>query len=216
MLNQRSLTTGLWAGLWVGFSIGFLVGQGNGLAAGIAAGLLYGLPTGLATALVSGLSVALADTDSTSSPSPADSWHSDQRYSIAVGLAAGIAAGLGFWFFFALQVGVWAGLGFGVWAGLWFGFLGGLFVSQAWRSSLAAAHLARRWHTPAHLMRLLNDARERNVLRTVGPVYQFRHALLQDRLAAAATSESCPHKRDHGQAGTGGSTTGQDRQDQDR
>lgn len=32
-------------------------------------------------------------------------------------------------------------------------------------------------------MRFLEDARERNVLRTVGPVYQFRHARLQDRLA---------------------------------
>jgi hypothetical protein len=32
-------------------------------------------------------------------------------------------------------------------------------------------------------MRFLEDARERGVLRTVGPVYQFRHARLQDRLA---------------------------------
>jgi hypothetical protein len=32
-------------------------------------------------------------------------------------------------------------------------------------------------------MRFLENARERNVLRTVGPVYQFRHARLQDRLA---------------------------------
>jgi hypothetical protein len=30
---------------------------------------------------------------------------------------------------------------------------------------------------------VLEDARDRNVLRTVGPVYQFRHARLQDRLA---------------------------------
>ena len=32
-------------------------------------------------------------------------------------------------------------------------------------------------------MRFLEDARSRSVLRTVGPVYQFRHARLQDRLA---------------------------------
>jgi hypothetical protein len=37
-------------------------------------------------------------------------------------------------------------------------------------------------------MNFLDDARERNVLRTVGPVYQFRHARLQDRLAAAAAN----------------------------
>jgi hypothetical protein len=35
-------------------------------------------------------------------------------------------------------------------------------------------------------MRFLEDARERGVLRTVGPVYQFRHARLQDRLANQA------------------------------
>jgi hypothetical protein len=35
-------------------------------------------------------------------------------------------------------------------------------------------------------MRFLEDARERGVLRTVGPVYQFRHARLQDLLAASA------------------------------
>lgn len=44
------------------------------------------------------------------------------------------------------------------------------------------------WHTPVHLMSFLDDARERNVLRTVGPVYQFRHARSQERLAAAATN----------------------------
>ena len=33
------------------------------------------------------------------------------------------------------------------------------------------------------LMRFLAYAYERNVLRTVGPVYQFRHARLRDLLA---------------------------------
>jgi hypothetical protein len=32
-------------------------------------------------------------------------------------------------------------------------------------------------------MRVLEGARQRNVLRIIGPVYQFRHARLQDRLA---------------------------------
>ena len=35
-------------------------------------------------------------------------------------------------------------------------------------------------------MRFLEDARQRNVLRIIGPVYQFRHARLQDRLAGQA------------------------------
>jgi hypothetical protein len=31
-------------------------------------------------------------------------------------------------------------------------------------------------------MNFLEDAHQRGILRTVGPVYQFRHARLQDRL----------------------------------
>ena len=54
---------------------------------------------------------------------------------------------------------------------------------EAWSSSLAFAQLAVSDRTPVRLMRFLEDARSRNVLRTVGPVYQFRHARLQDRLA---------------------------------
>jgi len=46
--------------------------------------------------------------------------------------------------------------------------------------------LAMRWHTPLRLVKFLDDAHKRNVLRTVGPVYQFRHARLQDRLAGAS------------------------------
>jgi hypothetical protein len=41
-------------------------------------------------------------------------------------------------------------------------------------------------------MRFLNDAHKRNVLRTVGPVYQFRYARLQDRLADQASATRQP------------------------
>jgi hypothetical protein len=61
---------------------------------------------------------------------------------------------------------------------------GGLMSSATVAASLAFAQIAKRLHTPVRLMRFLEDARERNVLRTAGPVYQFRHARLQDRLAA--------------------------------
>lgn len=37
-------------------------------------------------------------------------------------------------------------------------------------------------------MPFLDDARTRGVLRTVGAVYQFRHATLQDHLAEQTTS----------------------------
>ena len=64
-----------------------------------------------------------------------------------------------------------------VWLGAW------LVSSASWAATLACAQLRRRGGTPMRLLRFLDDARERKILRTVGPVYQFRHARLQDRLA---------------------------------
>jgi hypothetical protein len=37
---------------------------------------------------------------------------------------------------------------------------------------------------PRKLMPLLDDAHRLGLLRAVGPIYQFRHAELQDHLAA--------------------------------
>src|SRR4029078_1146378 len=73
-------------------------------------------------------------------------------------------------------------------AGLWmaFGLLLGMTFPESWMATLASAQLAvtGRLRTPVGLMDFLEDARERNVLRTVGPVYQFRHARLQELLVA--------------------------------
>jgi hypothetical protein len=69
----------------------------------------------------------------------------------------------------------------------------GILVWTVWRSqhrgdlsTFGGFVIAVRWHTPARLLHFLEDARQRDVLRTVGPVYQFRHARLQDRLAGQA------------------------------
>jgi hypothetical protein len=50
-----------------------------------------------------------------------------------------------------------------------------------WAASHTLLALTRR--LPWHLARFLNDARQCGALRQVGPVRQFRHALLQHRLA---------------------------------
>lgn len=62
------------------------------------------------------------------------------------------------------------------------GLLLGTCYPPTWMTSLASLELALRHRTPLHLMRFLDDAHQRGVLRTVGQVYQFRHARLQDRL----------------------------------
>jgi hypothetical protein len=58
--------------------------------------------------------------------------------------------------------------------------------SSAFDTALASLRLAIRHKTPFRLIPFLEDARHRHLLRTVGPVYQFRHATLQDRLAQPA------------------------------
>jgi hypothetical protein len=72
------------------------------------------------------------------------------------------------------------------------GLFGGAAFSGAVQGFLAQLCLAVRYRTPLFLMRFMEDARSRHLLRTVGPVYEFRHALLQDRLAGVPTPDSTP------------------------
>ena len=106
---------------------------------------------------------------------------------LGLGLSLGIGLGIGFILALGLGSRFVAGIVYGlVWV-LVFGLVFGLVFPRTWTVSLTFAQLAMRWHTPARLLRFLDDARQRDVLRTVGPVYQFRHARLQDRLAGQAT-----------------------------
>ena len=181
-------------------AVGILVGSVAGLAAGLAAGLvtvLGGLVEGLGAGLLAWLGAGLVagmsrpGTDNTSPLSPLSSWRSDRAFGLVVGIVvwlwAGLAFGLASGLASGLVAGLVAGLASGLVAGLASGLVAGLLVGlvypQSWSSSLAFAQLAASDRTPVHLMRFLEDARSRSVLRTVGPVYQFRHARLQDRLA---------------------------------
>ncbi len=180
-----------------GLGLGLVIGLVFGLTVGLKVGLVVGLAAGLGGAFMGVLGPALeagfADPDTTSSLSPAVSWRSDRRYASTVGLAAGLGIGIPIGLGAGILVGLRTGLGTGLQTGLEtglgtglvVGILGGILSAQVWPSSLAAAQLAARWHTPMHLLRFLDDAHERNVLRTLGPVYQFRHARLQDRLATS-------------------------------
>jgi hypothetical protein len=176
------------------------------LGAGLVAGLVVGF--GLVGGLLALLPAGLTDPGSTSSLSPIVSWRSNRNYTSVIALGFVLVGGFGL----VLVVGLSRGLGSGLVAGLVSGLVSGCVAvvnGQVWPASLAAAQLARRWHTPVHLLRFLDDAHARNVLRTVGPVYQFRHARLQDRLAAA-TEELTPKRfsKRHRQAATPMNETG--------
>ncbi|WP_203227476.1 hypothetical protein [Streptomyces aurantiacus] len=113
--------------------------------------------------------------------------------SLGAGLLAGLAIGrygfgLDAGFTWALTAGLGGGLALGVAGRLAGRFQTGLAASTWGWYLLSRTWLALRGDLPWRLMRFLDDAHQRGVLRQAGAVYQFRHARLQDRLAAAAKS----------------------------
>lgn len=164
--------------------VGLVGGLVGGLAGGFSLGLAMGLDGALATGLALGLVALLA------------LWRVavsvvGSAAGLAIGLLAGLMAGLVIALTIGGAIGITAGLTLGLTAGPVFGALAGIMYSRMWSASLSFVQLAVRLRTPIRLMRFLEDARDRNVLRTIGPVYQFRHARLQDRLAE---QDSAVHK----------------------
>jgi hypothetical protein len=123
--------------------------------------------------------------DSPHSSGLPSSWHGSQRLELAFVLLPGITV--------AAVTGVVTGA---IW-GLERGLIAALLVAVAqagfaWLNQLlwplTLVQLTLHWHTPVNLVSFLNDARERGVLRTVGSLYQFRHARLQDLLAGKSSN----------------------------
>jgi hypothetical protein len=188
-LSKSSLGVSVLLGITLGFWIGLFTGLSEGPGAGVTVGLVSCLVASFSFSLVLGLQGALTEPAGNASPlSPLASWRRDQRFALIVGLVAGLIGApiVGFAFGRGLEyaTGLLIGLIFGL--VVWLAF--GLASPSTWPASLAFVQLRRSQHTPVRLMRFLEDARKRGILRTVGPVYQFRHARLQDRLAAQATS----------------------------
>jgi len=201
-LRQPLSAKGAVTGFVVVLGFALVIGLASGhrpprvLEVGLVVALLFGLWFGLGYGLVERPSRS----DDTSSLSPNSSWRADLSYLLLVGLIFGLLAGLGFGLLgllfgpgTGLTGGLVSGLGQGLGdlvtgcvQGLGFGLWFASRHSQSWQAALANAQLSRNWQTPIRLMRFLNDAHQRNVLRTVGPAYQFRHTRLQDRLAEQA------------------------------
>ncbi|MGI5401299.1 hypothetical protein ACQEVG_17970 [Streptomyces sp. CA-135486] len=120
----------------------------------------------------------------TRSIGPREAWRHHIGLRLVLGLLTGLAAALLTAPLLAWWVGLGAGLVSGVSAALVVGVMTGPVGNLAVATALTAVQLSTEEGTPVRLMGFLEDARRRNLLRATGPVYQFRHARLQKRLAA--------------------------------
>ncbi len=164
------------------------------LPIGLMGGLVIGFPSGLAFGVLGGARAALAG---------------GLVGAVAGGLLGGRVNGragrcvfaltgalVGSLVFSSTHTGSHAILGsaFGVTFGLAVGSVG--LVSRAWGAyTVSRIWLALRGDLPWRLMRFLEDAHRRGVLRQSGAMYQFRHARMQDHLARPANERSrsqCP------------------------
>jgi hypothetical protein len=140
------------------------------LVGGLVFGLVFGLAAGLAQPRESTVSIL----------GPRAFWQRSRARGLLTGLAFGLVGVLVGGLAFGLVGGLVAGLGTGVAVVL-------TLFPDTWLASVAFGQLALNGRTPVRLMLFLEDARERGVLRNVGPVYQFRHPRMQDWLAPERT-----------------------------
>ncbi|MBB4962717.1 energy-coupling factor transporter ATP-binding protein EcfA2 [Saccharothrix violaceirubra] len=166
-----------------------------GLAVGLVFGALYGpsagLVVGLGLAVASALRFALADNAELTHPSSPKWTMARDRIAVLTGslvlsVTFGTAGGL---VFGAHQSGM---VGLGLACGLLLGFALSVLHLRWWWFTVARVWLALRRKVPWELMVFLDDARKLGVLRQSGACYQFRHALVQDRLAGPRTSAGQP------------------------
>ncbi len=173
-------------GLATGIGYGTLGGATFGLKGGVVFGTMFGIAITLSTLFATSASILIA-APSAESGSPIDPltvWRRDRAAGILLGSVFAAAFGALGGVAFGLTFSPAAGIRFGIAGGLIAGSVMGLTFIRSWDARLAFFQLWRAGYTPLLLMRFLEDAHGRGILRTVGPVYQFRHARLQDLLAA--------------------------------
>ena len=118
---------------------------------------------------------------------PREMWHKDPRLGVVFGLGVGSCVGLISGLTATLSDDPVSEIKVGLVVGLTAALAFGITVSKTWPIRLACLQLWASGQLPLiRLMPFLEDARNRGVLRTLGPVYQFRHATLQDHLSSTS------------------------------
>ncbi|ANN20024.1 hypothetical protein SD37_33415 [Amycolatopsis orientalis] len=197
--KSRNLRRGILLGLGLGLGFGLVAGSQGGFAGGFASGYVGGLGVCLPVGLVGGLTVGLLDQlaqqgrNDVNPPSPVKLWHAEVATAPFLILTFASAGAL----VFGLIGGVIGGADSVLEEGAMGAFIGTAIAVAVWtalsktmRAACGQLYLTVRYRTPFRLVRFLEDARSRHILRTVGPVYQFRHATLQDHLAARSQPAS--------------------------
>jgi hypothetical protein len=175
------LATGSASGPLIAVIVAIAGGPTGQLVFAITSVFVYGFLFGFLFALADEFTTLLreGDADISAATDPLGLVRDDRRRTLvggfAVGLAFGLASGFVFGRAFGLVFGLASGLAVGLGAWAW------LQVTRLWWCG--------RGRLPWPLMAFLADAHRRGVLRQAGGVYQFRHALLRDRLAATAEED---------------------------
>ena len=124
--------------------------------------------------------------DAWSSLTPVTSWRSDFKRGLKIAILSAAVVGAAVGALLATATSFEGAMILGVGVALAIAIATAVTSTATWPLCLALIQLSVRYGTPIRLLSFLESARKQNVLRTVGPVYQFRHARLQDRLAGRA------------------------------
>ncbi|MER0243702.1 hypothetical protein AAHZ94_17140, partial [Streptomyces sp. HSW2009] len=166
---------------------GLPIGTAHWLSGGAAAGLLAGVLGAVSVGLMVGASRPVVGVGARTHPH--GSWREDRRralvFGVLFGIGPGVALGLQNGLAGTPRHGVVAGLVTGVCTALLIGLAGSAAAHDFWRTTALFVQLRCRGRFPARGMAFLHDAYARGVLRADGPRYQFRHALLRERLRQA-------------------------------
>jgi hypothetical protein len=163
------------------------------LVFGLVGGLLFMLVGGLLFGLVSVWNTPLATATATS---PLEVYRLDRRRGLVLGpmfglVGGGLVSGLLLSVVLGLRSELADGLVAGLFVGLFVGLGIGVVLGRGPAQQMVAVEVV--WGLrlkPVSFMSLLQTALQRQVLRQAGAVYQFRHAALQDLLAAGVPSEA--------------------------
>jgi hypothetical protein len=157
----------------------------NGLLSGLMFALVFGSATWLAGGLVEWAETPLTDDRP---QTPVATFRRDLRLVYLKSLVGGVMFGMAFWFQNTLSgpgappTGPAIGIPIAVGIALGVGFHQ---PSGRYLATVFALRVSRQ--LPLRLLSFLDDAHRLGIVRQNGPVYQFRHARLQDHLAQKVT-----------------------------